>query len=140
MFVHRAAGDVHRVCLFTECVCSQSCWRCSHSVFVHRAAGDVHTVCLFTWCVCSQSVFVHRAAGDVCGAGIHQAAVQEPPGGGGAQRLPVAAQARHPAHQAHRRDSGQPARAARRDDHWSVGHRSLVVLLVLAVSELVVEM
>ena len=84
MFVHRAAGNVHRVCLFTEllamfteCVCSQSCWQCSHGVFVHRAAGDVR------------------------GAGVHQAAVQEPPGGGGAQRLLVPAQARHPAHQAH---------------------------------------
>ena len=67
-----------------------------------------------------------RSAVVVCGGGFHQAALQEPSGGHGAQRLPVPEEAGRPAHQAHRRDPGHAAGDAGGHDHrWVVVHGSV---------------
>lgn len=62
-----------------------------------------------------------RAAVVLRGGGVHQAALQEPAGGHGAQRLPLSEEAGGPAHQAHRRDPGHAAGDAGGHDHrWVV--------------------
>ena len=61
--------------------------------------------------------FSSRAAVVVRGGGVHKAALQEPSGGHGAQRLPVSEEAGGAAHQAHRRDPGHAAGDAGGHDH-----------------------
>ena len=62
-----------------------------------------------------------RAAVLLRGGGVDQAALQEPPGGHGAQRLPVPEEAGGAADQAHRRDAGHAAGDAGGHDHRSAG-------------------